>query len=286
LKLSFSGDNFPRRELEKFVEAKLIMSDYVLFEQKDHVAYVTLNRPERMNALGQDVRKGLIDAFMKVRYEPSIRVAIITGAGDKAFSAGADLKEHNEIFKKKSYRVGPDYGALDEPPHSSTIVIETYKPVIAAVNGYALAGGCELSLACDIRIASENASFGLPEAKRGRGANFATVMLQYLIPRGIAMQMLFTGDPITAQEALRFGLVNQVVPLPELLPAATALAEKIAKNAPVSLRRIKELSVKSIGSPLFFALKMAPGPSPYESQDAREGASAFTEKRSASWKDD
>jgi enoyl-CoA hydratase len=286
LKLSFSGDNFPRRESEKFVEAKLIMSDYVLFEQKDHVAYVTLNRPERMNALGQDVRKGLIDAFMKVRYEPSIRVAIITGAGDKAFSAGADLKEHNEIFKKKSYRVGPDYGALDEPPHSSTIVIETYKPVIAAVNGYALAGGCELSLACDIRIASENASFGLPEAKRGRGANFATVMLQYLIPRGIAMQMLFTGDPITAQEALRFGLVNQVVPLPELLPAATALAEKIAKNAPVSLRRIKELSVKSIGSPLFFALKMAPGPSPYESQDAREGASAFTEKRSASWKDD
>ena len=129
-------------------------------------------------------------------------------------------------------------------------------------------------------------AFGLPEAKRGRGANFATVMLQYLIPRGIAMQMLFTGEPITAQEALRFGLVNQVVPLPELLPAATALAEKIAKNAPVSLRRIKELSVKSIGSPLFFALKMAPGPSPYESQDAREGAAAFTEKRSASWKDD
>ena len=161
------------------------MSDYVLFEQKDHIAYVTLNRPERMNALGHDVRKGLIDAFMKVRYEPSIRVAIITGAGDKAFSAGADLKEHNEIFKKKSYRVGPDYGALDEPPHSSAIVIETYKPVIAAVNGYALAGGCELSLACDIRIASENASFGLPEAKRGRGANFATVMLQYLIPERV-----------------------------------------------------------------------------------------------------
>jgi enoyl-CoA hydratase len=111
-------------------------------------------------------------------------------------------------------------------------------------------------------------------------------MLQYLIPRGIAMQMLFTGEPITAQEALRFGLVNQVVPPAELLPAATALAEKIAKNAPVSLRRIKELSVKSIGSPLFFALKMAPGPSPYESEDAREGAQAFAEKRSASWKSD
>lgn len=262
------------------------MADYILFEQQGPVAIITLNRPERMNALGHDMRAGLIDAFLKVRHEPSIRVAIITGAGEKAFSAGADLKEHKEIFERKRYRVGPDYGALDEPPHSSIIAIETYKPVLAAVNGYALAGGCELALACDIRIASANASFGLPEAKRGRGANFATVMLQYLIPRGIAMQMLFTGEPIGAQDALRFGLVNQVVPLPELLPAALALAEKIAQNAPVSLRRIKELSVKSIGSPLFFALKMAPGPSPYESQDAREGAKAFTEKRPASWKGD
>ena len=190
------------------------MSDYVLFEQRGHVAIVTINRPDRMNALGHDVRNGLIDAFLKIRHEPSIRVAIITGAGDKAFSAGADLKEHNEIFQTKSYRVGPDYGALDEPPHSSIIAIETYKPLIAAVNGYALAGGCELTLACDIRIASENARFGLPEAKRGRGANFATVLLQYLIPRGIAMEMLFTGDQISAQDALRYGLVNRVVPLP------------------------------------------------------------------------
>ena len=125
------------------------MSDYVLFEQKEHIAYVTLNRPERMNALGQDVRKGLIDAFMKVRYEPSIRVAIITGAGDKAFSAGADLKEHNEIFKEKSYRVGPDYGALDEPPHSSAIVIETYKPVICG--GQRLCAGRRMRAGAGLR---------------------------------------------------------------------------------------------------------------------------------------
>ena len=262
------------------------MSEYVLFEQKENVALVTINRPERMNALGTEVRNGLVEAFLKIRHEPSIKVAVITGAGSKAFSAGADLKEHHEIFQKKSYRVGPDYGALDEPPHSSQIVIETYKPVIAAVNGYALAGGCELALACDIRIASENASFGLPEAKRGRGANFATVLLQYLVPRGIAMEMLFTGEPITAQDALHYGLVNRVVPQAELLPTTLALAEKIAKNAPISLRRIKELSVKSIGLPLLFALKMAPGPSPYESQDAREGAKAFAEKRSASYKGD
>lgn len=262
------------------------MPDYVLFEQKGHVAVVTINRPDRMNALGHDVRTGLIDAFLKIRHEQSIKVAVITGAGEKAFSAGADLKEHNEIFQKKPYRVGPDYGALDEPPHSSQIVIETYKPVIAAVNGYALAGGCELALACDIRIASENARFGLPEAKRGRGANFATVMLQYLMPRGIAMEMLFTGEPISAEAALRYGLVNRVVPPAELLPTTVALAEKIAENAPISLRRIKELSVKSIGLPPLFALKMAPGPSPYESQDAREGAKAFAEKRSATYKGD
>ena len=260
------------------------MPEYVLYEQKGSVAYVTLNRPERMNALGHEVRQGLIDAFCKVRYDSSVKVAVVTGAGERAFCAGADLKEHKELFDKKPYRVGPDYGALDEPPNSSTIVIETYKPVIAAVNGYALAGGCELALACDIRIASENATFGLPEVKVGRGANFASVMLQYAVARGIAMEMLFTGEPVSAEEALRIGLVNRVVPLPELLPAAGALAEKIARNAPVSLRRIKELSVKSLGTPLFFALKMAPGPSPYEAADAREGAGAFAEKRPASWK--
>ena len=260
-------------------------SQYVLYEQKGPIATITLNRPERMNALGHDLRWGLVDAFAKVRYDASVRVAIITGAGEKAFCAGGDLKEHKELFEKKPYRVGPDYGQLDEPPNSSTLAIETYKPVIAAVNGYALAGGCELAIACDIRIASENAKFGLTEVKVGRGANFGTVMLQNLIPRGIAMQMLFTGDHLSAQGALRWGLVNQVVPLPELLPTATALAERIAQNAPVSLRRIKELSVKSIGTPLFFALKIAPGPSPYEAQDAREGAKAFSEKRSASWKE-
>ena len=260
------------------------MAKYVLYEQKGAVSYITINRPDRMNALGHDVRRDLIDAFSKVRYDPSVRVAIITGAGERAFCAGGDLKEHKEIFERKPVRVGPDYGALDEPPNSSTIALETYKPLIAAVNGFALAGGCELAVACDIRIASENASFAVTEAKVGRGANFASVMLQNVIPRGFAMQMLFTGEPISAREALRIGLVNQVVPLPDLLTTAGTLAEKIAQNAPVSLRRIKELSIKSLGTPLFFALKMAPGPSPYETEDAREGAKAFAEKRTPMWK--
>jgi len=256
----------------------------VLYEQDGPIAMVTINRPERMNALGREVKKELAEAFTDVRHDPSVRVAILTGAGERAFCAGKDLKEGAENYRKKKYQVGPEIGVLDEPPHASTVVLETFKPVIAAVNGYALAGGCELSLACDIRIASENAAFGLPEATRGLGANFASVLLQYLVPRGIAMQMLFTGERISAQQALQYGLVNQVVPQAELLTAARVLAEKIAGNAPVSLRRMKELAVKSLGVPVAFALKMGPGPSPYESEDAREGGDAFVEKRDATWK--
>jgi len=257
------------------------MAEDVLYEQRGAVAYVTLNRPDRMNALGTGVKAGLVEAFIKVRREASVRVAVITGAGDKAFCAGADLKER---AARTAPTVDPAMCPLDELPRSDTIVLETYKPVIAAVNGYALAGGCELALACDIRIASENAVFGLTEATRGMGANFASVMLQYVVPRGIAMQMLFTGEPITAQEALRYGLVNQLLPRSDLMPAATALAEKIAKNAPISLRRMKELALKSLGIPLAAALRMGPGPSPYESEDSLEGARAFAEKRQPSWK--
>jgi enoyl-CoA hydratase len=257
------------------------MPEDVLYEQKGAVAYVTLNRPDRMNALGPGVKSGLVQAFIQVRQDPSVRVAVITGAGDKAFCAGADLKER---AVRQRPNVDPSMCPLDELPRSDTIVLETYKPVIAAVNGYALAGGCELSLACDIRIASENAVFGLTEATRGMGANFATIMLQYVIPRGIAMQMLFTGDHMSAQDALKCGLVNEVVPRSELMATAIALAEKIAKNAPLSLRRMKELAIKSLGIPLAAAMRMGPGPSPYESEDSIEGARAFAEKRPPAWK--
>ena len=257
------------------------MSEDVLYEQKGAVAYVTLNRPDRMNALGPGIKSGLVQAFTKIRQDPSVRVAVITGAGDKAFCAGADLKER---AARQTPNVDPSMCPLDELPRSDTIVLETYKPVIAAVNGYALAGGCELSLACDIRIASENAVFGLTEATRGMGANFASIMLQYVIPRGIAMQMLFTGDHMSAQAALKYGLVNEVVPRSELMPTVSALAERIARNAPLSLRRMKELAVKSLGIPLAAAMRMGPGPSPYESEDSIEGARAFTEKRPPAWK--
>jgi enoyl-CoA hydratase/carnithine racemase len=260
------------------------MADAVLYDKRGNVGYVTLNRPERRNALGAAVRAGLVEAFVEVRADPDVRAVVLTGAGDRAFCAGADLKERSEDAARRPDGRGREPGALDSGPASSSVVFETYKPVIAAVNGFALAGGCELSLACDVRLAAENAWFGMPEVKRGMGATFGAVMLQNLIPRGIALQMLFTGDPIDAQEALRLGLVNLVVPSPELLPAAAALAERIAANAPLSLRRVKELANKALGTPVLFALKMGPGPSPYESEDAVEGARAFVEKRPPVWR--
>ena len=260
------------------------MADAVLYEKRGNVAYVTLNRPERMNALGHDVRQGLIDSFIQIRTDPEVRAAVVTGAGDRAFCAGADLKERAEQGLAVRRGGVDDIAALEQTPNANPLIYETYKPVIAAVNGYALAGGCELALTCDIRIAAENAQFGLPEARRGRGANLGTVLLQYLIPRGIALEMLFTGDPIDAQRALQLGLVNRVVPQAELLDTAAALAERIAANAPISLRRIKELANKSLGTPVLFALKMGPGPSPYESEDSVEGARAFAEKRPPVWR--
>jgi enoyl-CoA hydratase len=260
------------------------VADAVLYEKRGHVAFVTLNRPERMNALGREVREGLVASFIEVRTDPDVRVAVVTGAGDRAFCAGADLRERAERGLAPRRGGADDLSALDQMPNANPLAYETYKPVIAAVNGYALAGGCELALSCDIRIASENAQFGLPEARRGMGANLGSVLLQYLIPRGFALEMMFTGEPIDAQEAWRIGLVNRVVPLADLLPTATALAEKIAANAPISLRRIKESANKSLGTPVLFALKMGPGPSPYESEDSIEGARAFAEKRAPVWR--
>jgi enoyl-CoA hydratase/carnithine racemase len=260
------------------------MADDVLYDKRGNVALVTINRPDRRNALGRAVKQGLLDAFVEIRTDPEVRAVVLTGAGDVAFCAGNDLKEVAERSKNGRGRPGPDSAPLDDFPASSSIVWETYKPVIAAVNGFALAGGCEMALACDIRIASENAKFGMPEARRGRGANFGAVMLQYLIPRGMAMEILFTGDMIDAQQALHLGLVNRVLPSGELLESATALAEKIGANAPLSLRRIKELANKSLGLPVLYALRLAPGPSPYESEDALEGARAFAEKRTPQWK--
>lgn len=252
-----------------------------LVETRGHIRILTINRPERSNSLGRVVRHGLIEELLSAVEDPEVRVVVLTGAGDRAFCAGADLKEIREQDER---------GARFRPPMSNVernlfeVVTETWKPTIAALNGSAIAGGFELALACDIRIAAEGISLGLPEAKIGMGANFGSVVLPKRIPFGIAAEMLFTGEYITAEQAERWGLVNRVVPRERLMDEVLMLAGKIAENAPLSVRSMKEKAVKGLELPLWSALRLEVGPNPYLSEDRQEGIKARLEKRKPVWK--
>ncbi|MGH3387151.1 MAG: enoyl-CoA hydratase/isomerase family protein, partial [Nocardioidaceae bacterium] len=184
------------------------MEPDILYEVRDHVAYVTINRPARRNALDLAATADLVRCFCDAADDDSVWAVLLTGTGDKAFCAGADLKEFDELAKQGRRfpmpMTGPERNLFE-------VVLETYKPVVAAINGPVLAGGCELALACDLRIAADHAVLGMPEAKRGMGANYATVLLPRLVPRAIALEMLYTGEPLSAPDALRWGLFNRVV---------------------------------------------------------------------------
>src|SRR6201994_1515095 len=181
----------------------------LLRETRGHVRILTINRPERSNAMSPELTEELIDAFVDGGADPDVRVIVLTAVGDRAFCAGADLKARAQQDKD---------GDAFQPLLSRVqryvfeVVYETIKPTIAALNGPAVAGGLELALACDMRVASEHAVFGLPEAKRGKGAHFANVMLPRMVPSGIAYEMLYLGEYIDAEAARRWGLVNRVVP--------------------------------------------------------------------------
>jgi E-phenylitaconyl-CoA hydratase len=248
----------------------------VLFEVRDHVAYLTINRPEVMNAMDPATYRALSERWIEVRDDPDIWVAIITGAGDKAFSAGADLRETIPRVPE----IWEFWQTQKEPILNRGL--EVWKPVIAAVNGYCLAGGMTLLLATDIRIAAEHARFGVPEVKRGiLPANGGTQRLLRQIPYAIAMELLLTGDAIDAQEAYRIGLVNKVVPLAELMPTAEAVARRICANGPLAVRAIKELAVRSQSLPLSEGLRLEQAIAQVlrQTEDAQEGPRAFAEKR-------
>jgi len=246
----------------------------VLYEKAGRIATVTINRPERRNALNQPAMRRLALAWTDIREDPDVWVAILTGAGERDFCVGADLKEFIPQVTEQIDELASFEGDL-------------FKPIIAAVNGICAAGGMEMLQGTDIRIASETATFAVAEVKRGLfPGGGSTVRLPKQIPYARAMEILLTGDPISAHEALDLGLLNQVVPPGELMDAAHAMAERILENGPLAVRAVKESVVKGSGLPLTqameFELKLAA--QVFATDDAKEGPRAFLEKRKPNWK--
>jgi crotonobetainyl-CoA hydratase len=253
-----------------------------LVERRGNVALITLNRPEARNAINQAVSTALGDALHEAHLDPAVRAVVITGAGGKSFCAGADLKaisRRENIFHPEH----PEWGFAGYVHHFID------KPTIAAVNATALGGGTELALASDLVVAGEGARFGLPEVKRGLIAAAGGVFrIVDHLPRKVAMELLFTGEPITAEDALRWGLINQVVPDGTVVDAALALAERITVNAPLAVSASKRVAYGVddgviTGDEPGWSRTMTEIGALLKSEDAKEGPLAFAQKRQPVW---
>jgi crotonobetainyl-CoA hydratase len=254
--------------------------EFLTYEKKDRVATITIKRPEVRNALHPPANRELSAAFDDFAADADAWVAIITGAGDKAFSAGNDLKYSAQHGTGDMQLGNGGFGGI-------TARFDLFKPVIAAVNGFALGGGFEIALACDVIVAAEHATFGLPEPRVGLAALAGGMQrLPTLIPQKIAMGMMLTGKPISAAEAQRFGIVNEVVSSADLMGAAARWAATILECSPSSVRASKQVALQSQGLPLAEAMKKS-----YPlvgallgSEDMMEGVMAFAQKRKPMWK--
>jgi enoyl-CoA hydratase/carnithine racemase len=251
------------------------MTDAVTYQLSGPVAWLTINRPEARNALSKDVREGLYAGVHRFNADDQAKVLVLTGAGDRAFCAGGDLKEMaSDALTVPPPDFLPQFGRN----------IEVAKPTIAAVNGVAYAGGFLLAQSADLCVAADTARFAITEVKVGRGAPWAAP-LPWLIPPRVAMQLLLTGDPIDAARAHQVGLVNEVVPAAELVEVTQALAERIAANAPLSVRAAKRTVRLIAERPLAEAYDEAERiwEPVYMSEDAQEGPAAFQDKRAPRW---
>src|ERR1700739_2895740 len=252
----------------------------IRLEKKNQIAYVTIDRPKVLNALNMATMQELQQAFGAIKDDAEVRVVILTGAGEKAFVAGADISE----ISQQSPVSAKEY------THRGQAIVDAIedlgKPVIACVNGFALGGGCELAMACTMRIASENAKLGQPEVKLGLIPGYGgTQRLPRLVGKGIAMQILLTGEMITAQEAHRIGLVNEVVPADRLIPRAEEIAQKIIGMAPLAIQYCMEAVNQGLNMTLpegiflastLFGMCCA-------TEDKKEGTTAFLEKRASNF---
>lgn len=251
-----------------------------LVEDYGRVRVITINRPERLNALSRSLSRGLIDEFLRAGEEDEVWAIVLTAVGDRSFCAGRDLKE---LAEQDAAGIPTQAPMSRRERLVMEVVAETYKPTIAAINGAAVGGGFELALACDIRIAVPRARFGLPEAKIGTAAVFGCVALPRMLPPGLALELLYTGDYLSAEEAERWGIVNHVVAADELMAKTMELAVRITENAPLSIRHMKEMALRGLELPLTAALRLGAGPNPYLSADRREGVRAFLERRKPEW---
>ena len=251
----------------------------ILYERDGFIARVTINRPERMNAMDRQTWDELRAAFEDFRYNDDLRVAIVSGAGERAFSAGADLVARSKGEKRLPIVHITQAGLLKGPP--------IYKPIIAAINGYCLAGGLEVALACDIRIATPSATFGLFEVRWGiLPGGGGTQRLPRAIPQALANEMILTAEPIDAERALQAGLISRIVPADGLQAEATRIAEVISTRGPLAVRAAKELIQRGADLPLqdalrledYFSLQL------HTTEDAVEGPRAFAEKRPPNFK--